>query len=63
MVRSRWLGVGQLPKASDWLKRRFLSFPNFLLPSSFFLLVAAFCLVGLYVLHAARGWARAWRRW
>ncbi|MBL8046030.1 MAG: hypothetical protein JNL09_05790, partial [Anaerolineales bacterium] len=55
------LALGQLANGKwqivdNWLKRRF---PNFLLPSSFFLFLAALCLAGLYVSFSRGAWLGA----
>lgn len=56
------LALGQWQMADGWLKRHFPLFPNFLrvlLPSSFFLFLAALCLAGLYVSFSRGAWLGA----
>jgi O-antigen ligase len=57
------LALGQLPKAEAWLKHRFPTFPlrtfYFLLPTSFFLFLAALYLTGLYISFSRGAWLGA----
>lgn len=53
------LALGQMPKADDWLKRRFSSFPSFLPPTCLFLFLAFVCLAGLYVSFSRGAWLGA----